>query len=86
MSISKRLQHLKRKQRLARRLTRLRERGVAKNSSSAILPMPDVDGLRREAERCRRLAMVTIDLVEKNVLQRMAGELLRRAQAAEMHK
>jgi len=63
------------------------ERKVSpKNPGFWILSMSDVDRYRREAERCRRLAARTIDLVDKNVLQRMADELLRRAHAAEMEQ
>jgi hypothetical protein len=106
LSISNRLQYLKRRRRrvsltdrfdvdeempgtdslmqpfLAMAATR-ETRASPKDLDSAIDLMSDVDRYRREAERCRRLAARTIDLVEKSVLQRMADELLRRALAAQ---
>lgn len=46
----------------------------------------DVDHYRQEAERCLRLAARTKDPIERNVLQRMADELLRRSEVTELDR
>jgi len=86
MSISNRLQHFKRQERLARQAGDNHASGIAEHAAAELPAAPDVAHLRQEAERCLRLATMATDLVERNVLQRMAGELLRRVQAAGVHR